>query len=131
MKRQAAVCFVQVDDEVLILLRAEREGRFVGWCLPGGKLEPDETALAACIRETDEETSIKVYDPVYVGTHVSGSGDFDVSIYYKLLISKPEVTTVPREHSKHVWAKMSELDGFVLSGNTAKFIDMVTAFIAK
>jgi len=125
MNRQASVCFIQVGDEVLLLKRQEKEGRFAGWCLPGGKQEPGETALDTCIRETDEETMIRVYGPDYIGTHVSGSGDFDVSIYYKQLLSKPPVEVRPREHSTFEWVKFDDLGNYELSGNTKKFMDLV------
>lgn len=43
------------------LLMVERgDGR--GWALPGGKVDPGETALAACVRELAEETSLQL-DP--------------------------------------------------------------------
>lgn len=129
MNRQASVCFIQVDDEVLLLKRQEKEGKYTGWCLPGGKQEPGETALQTCIRETDEETTIKIYAPDYIGSHVSGSGDFDVSIFFKTLLSKPDVAIRIREHSEYAWVKISDLDKYELSGNTKKFMDLV--FISR
>ena len=42
-------------------------GRIKGWCLPGGKVDPCETFIQGAIRETKEETGIKIGIPKYVG----------------------------------------------------------------
>ena len=45
-------------DEVLLVRRSNppRQGE---WSLPGGRIEPGETAAAAALRELDEETGVK------------------------------------------------------------------------
>ena len=54
---RAALCFVQQDGQVL-MIRKKRglgAGKING---PGGRLEPEETALQAAIRETEEEVGV-------------------------------------------------------------------------
>ncbi|OGM11326.1 hypothetical protein A2Z22_05060 [Candidatus Woesebacteria bacterium RBG_16_34_12] len=52
------------DGKGLFLKRSEKLENFPGWLmLPGGKQEVDETPLQAAIRETWEETGIKVINP--------------------------------------------------------------------
>ena len=41
-----------------VLLTREKNGSSVWW--PGGKLEPNETPVAAAIRELEEETGLKL-----------------------------------------------------------------------
>jgi 8-oxo-dGTP pyrophosphatase MutT (NUDIX family) len=57
------------------MLLAVREPR--GLCLPGGKVEPDETPQAACCRELREETGIKTLPGhiVYIAEGLSGTED--------------------------------------------------------
>lgn len=61
--RRAAVCLTVVphsgQPQVLVIRRAPR-GRNAGqWALPGGRLDGDETAVAAALRELSEETAIE------------------------------------------------------------------------
>ena len=56
-RERANLCFIVKDDRVM-LIRKKRglgAGKING---PGGKLEPGETALAAAIRETQEEIGV-------------------------------------------------------------------------
>lgn len=60
------------DGKVLFIKRSEKLENFPGWLmLPGGKQEVDETPQQAAIRETWEETGIKVINPKLkvVATH--------------------------------------------------------------
>ena len=52
----AAIIFDESREKVLLTQRSDN-GR---WCLPGGGMDPGESASEACIRETMEETSLEV-----------------------------------------------------------------------
>ncbi|EKD96005.1 MAG: hypothetical protein ACD_24C00222G0004 [uncultured bacterium] len=60
------------DGKGLFIKRSEKLVNFPGWLmLPGGKQEVDETPQQAAIRETWEETGLKVLNPKLrvVATH--------------------------------------------------------------
>lgn len=60
------------DGKILVIKRRDNAENFPGWLmLPGGKQEVDETPLQTAIRETFEETGIKVVNPKLkvVATH--------------------------------------------------------------
>lgn len=68
--------FVTVDavviqsGHILLVERKARPGKGQ-WALPGGFIRPEETLLAACLRELREETKLKVPEPVLKGSIVS------------------------------------------------------------
>lgn len=63
----AALMFAWDGDLVLI---ADIEGR--GWCVPSGRVEPEETSLEAVKRESVEEAGALLDDIQYMGCyHVS------------------------------------------------------------
>jgi 8-oxo-dGTP diphosphatase len=66
MKLRATVICEQ-DRHVLLVRKAGNR-----WTLPGGKVEPGETAAEAAIRELHEETGLRVEGLVYVMVLESG-----------------------------------------------------------
>ena len=52
----------------ILLTRREDNGR---WCLPGGGMDPGESAAEACIREVFEETGLEVEVKKLVGIYTS------------------------------------------------------------
>lgn len=67
MKIRATVICEQ--DRHILLVRKPK-GR---WALPGGKVEPGETAARAAIRELSEETALLAYDMLYMMALRSGA----------------------------------------------------------
>jgi 8-oxo-dGTP diphosphatase len=54
----ASHCIAFDQDRVVLAKHVERE-----WTIPGGRLEPGETALACLIREAREEAGLVIADP--------------------------------------------------------------------
>ncbi len=54
-----AAAIIRRDDQILAAQRGYGEFKG-GWEFPGGKLEPGETAEAACVREIQEELHVTV-----------------------------------------------------------------------
>jgi 8-oxo-dGTP diphosphatase len=71
-KRAATFCILLCGDLLLLLKRAKEphKGKYVP---VGGKIEPFETPMASVIRETYEETGIKITNPTYCGVLVETS----------------------------------------------------------
>jgi ADP-ribose pyrophosphatase YjhB (NUDIX family) len=61
----SAAIFDEKREKVLLTRRADN-GK---WCLPSGHMEPGESALEACVRETKEETGLDVRVTRLVGIY--------------------------------------------------------------
>lgn len=93
---------VELNGEVLLLERVQSP--FEGyWVLPGGLVEPDETAREACVRETKEEVGLDVTVEDFVGLYDDPDRDErgNVSAAYRCTPSGDE-TPVPREEAHQV-----------------------------
>ena len=60
----AALVFPWIDDRVLL---CDIDGR--GWCIPSGRVEPDETSLQAAQREAIEEAGASLSHVDYIGCY--------------------------------------------------------------
>ena len=63
----AAIIFDDSRQRVLLTRRTDN-GR---WCLPGGGMDPGESAEEACIREVLEETGLRVQVTRLIGVYTS------------------------------------------------------------
>jgi 8-oxo-dGTP diphosphatase len=59
---EVSFCFVAIEDKLLFLKRGPNQPEGDTWCIPGGKIEAQETPLEAAVRELFEETHIAL-DP--------------------------------------------------------------------
>jgi 8-oxo-dGTP pyrophosphatase MutT (NUDIX family) len=63
MPEFGVVVVVRHENKILLTQRED----FEVWCLPGGSIDPDETVVAAAIREVSEETGLQVQLTHHVG----------------------------------------------------------------
>lgn len=63
----AAVIFDGKREKILLTRRSDN-GK---WCLPGGRMEPGESATEACAREVHEETGLQVQITKLIGLYTS------------------------------------------------------------
>lgn len=63
----SAVIFDQQGDKILLTRREDNNQ----WCLPGGGMEPGESASETCIREVEEETGLQVTIKRLIGIYTT------------------------------------------------------------
>lgn len=93
---------IVLDGKVVLLERAHSP--FEGsWVLPGGLVEPDETAREACVREVNEEVGLDVAVEEFVGLYDDPGRDErgNVSAAYRCTPVSDDTPT-PREEARQV-----------------------------
>lgn len=106
IKRQAAFFFIfDSMGRILFLRRTATDPSWpLLWDVPGGRLEPGETALEGAVRETREETTIRL-DPnkaFYLGVYSRPKSDgvfFGIRLDHTPFVSFPD-----QEHDDLIWA---------------------------
>ncbi len=133
MKKAVVNRILNDKGEMLFMLRNTKP---FGWGLVGGKIDPDDKdAMAACIRETEEESGIKLTPEqiVFIGEDKSYNGT-PVSVFETKLDHTPVVKRSPREHLNYRWVKAhdykyhgnytNEIRTMFFSGKTLSFVSL-------
>jgi 8-oxo-dGTP diphosphatase len=114
-----ASCYITSKGKLLLLQTAPQKAYGGSWSAPGGKLESLETPLAGALRETFEETGLRL-DAQEVHHHTTffvRYPDFDF-IYHVFVLELPtppqDIVLSPREHTAYIWITPEQIDSLVL-----------------
>ena len=123
----SAVLLSEIEGELKILLMNRVKGNF--WCHVAGKVEPNETASQAILREILEET----------GTHVQQlfSADF-IEQFYEPSLNVIEMIPVfvgycepnqsielNHEHTEYQWCNIQKAKALAVFSNQRKLYDFI------
>ncbi|SCG63335.1 NUDIX hydrolase [Micromonospora coxensis] len=119
----AVSVFVRDDDDRVLLIQRTDNGL---WSLPGGGQEIGESIAETAVRETHEETGVKVEVTGMVGVysdprHVIEYSDGEVRQQFSLCLRAVPVggTPTPSDESNDVrWVPRDELDAFDIHPST-------------
>ena len=105
----AAILVLNAQREILLLKRAP-ESQFAPnqWGFPGGKLEKGETPLQAAIRETYEETQLRV-------KNVRSLGVFNDAVAAYFSNSFEGTVKIDFEHTDWKWVSGEDLSQYDLA----------------
>lgn len=109
MKKQcfgAAACIIK-NKKVLLL---HRVSNFDVWEFPGGGIEFGESPEDAAVRETKEETGLKVKSKGFltINSHVTPQKHHHIWLHYRCIIINGEVK-VNKEHTEYGWFSIKEI----------------------
>lgn len=127
----AAGCFIEVGDEILVIKRGPAEDHPGTWAIPGGTIESSETELDGLLRELQEEIgfippsdSLKYLGMVYGR---DDDHDFTFHVFSAPLTEKFDVMFDSNEHIDYRWIKPADAlgrDEFSISDESIKiFLD--------
>lgn len=109
----------------LLITRRKLDGLLGGlWEFPGGKVQKQEDAASACIREIKEETGLTVEIDSYLTTvhHAYTHFKIKMDIFYCRYISGRIHLQGPMDSK---WIRVSEIDRFAFPKANLKFIPLI------
>ncbi len=105
----AVIVLINKNDEILIVKRSEAVDTFRGyWCFPGGGADEGETPEQCAIRETFEETKLKVKekDLTYLYTLTK---DDDKEIFFFVATEWSGEVEIDWESDDYQWSNVYSL----------------------
>ncbi|MFG3017856.1 NUDIX hydrolase [Streptomyces sp. NPDC048254] len=103
------------EGRLLLIRRSVAEGGLV-WALPGGVVEPGETAEQAAARETLEETGLTVEAVEELGGRVHPDTGRRIAYVACAILDGAAHAASPREVSAMAWAARDEIPWYVPRG---------------
>jgi 8-oxo-dGTP diphosphatase len=111
---KVVTCFMEYEDTILLLQRADGLIAPFKWGIPGGKVEKEESNFVALKRELFEELALKIDDQeeikliksVFVRHPLT---DYELILYRWTLAKKPSIILNPKEHIDFIWSPFSSL----------------------
>ncbi len=125
--RPVAAAVVVRDGRVLMVRRRVPEGR-LRWQFPAGKIEAGESAAAAAVRETEEETGLVVVATALLGTRVHPDTGRRLSYVACTAPSGTPRPAAPAEVAAVAWLTPAQLATHVphgLSAPAQAYVDAV------
>lgn len=108
---QAAGCYLWCKDKLLLLRRHKNKPQGGTWGVPAGKLEANESAKEAVIREIEEEVDVDISKD----THEIGKlyiklsdGCYIYHMFYKQFVTFPVVGLAIEENDETRWVTVEE-----------------------
>ena len=98
------------DGRVLAQQRSRPAAMAGRWELPGGRVEPGESARDALVRECREELAVTVVPGAQLGPDVPLPGGRVLRVY-RAALAEAGARPVPVEHAALRWVKAAELTG--------------------
>ena len=111
VQREAAGCYFWCQNRLLMLKRHESKPQGGTWGVPAGKLEPDETARDALVREMKEELGLDVGNEIYDMGRLYVSLDsvsYIFHMFFKPCDEYPEITLALDENVEARWITYDE-----------------------
>jgi len=123
----SAVLLSEIDGEVKMLLMKRVKGNF--WCHVAGKVELNETASQAILREIYEETKIKpqqLFSADYLEQFYEASLNvIEMIPAFVALCNQDQLVILNDEHREYQWCSLSEAKALVVFSNQRKLYDTI------
>lgn len=126
---KAASACVWRGDEILLAQRGKSLG-YGFWSLPGGKIEPGETARHAALRELQEETNVTADLQHHVGDFglIAGDLQYVISCFTGFYISGE--ATAMADAKAVAWVHWQKIGDYRLALNTSEAVALAHKLIS-
>lgn len=104
-------------DKKVLLIKRSLESKFFPdmWDFPGGKREKEELAEEAVVRETEEETSLKIVVDKLIAEY--NYTEQEHNIHFSIFSVKrfDEEVKLSKDHVDFAWVEEKDLEGYNLA----------------
>lgn len=113
LKAAGMIIYAEMENRFLVLSRNKWEGEGTPFLVPGGKLEQGETFLGAAIRETYEETGIRIsssfprYIP-FLDSSTKWTNEARMFLYRITSMGMIKIKLEPNKFSGYLWLPLSD-----------------------
>jgi len=107
---EVVAAIIEHDSKILCVQRGSSKLEYISnkWEFPGGKIEADETAVDAIIREIKEELHITIMTPTFFTTVIHQYPDFKIKLdFFNCSTANRDI--VLTEHINSVWLSPPEM----------------------
>lgn len=103
-KFEVVSCFVEYNNEILLLCRQDHKPQGNTYGVPAGKIDTGETTIQAMQREGKEETQIDLEGAIYIDKLFVRYPEYDFTyhMFHKKFDIQPQVTIHPNEHKAYI-----------------------------
>lgn len=123
---EVSTVFMEYQSTLLLLQRAAHKKCPGKWCIPGGKVEKEETPLMGLLREIKEELSIQPslteirYEKSFFVMHFIMN--YQLHLFQWTLKKRPSIQINLAEHQDFIWVPISQFETLsLLEGQSKAF----------